>query len=180
MPSPSLMLVNSPLPSPQTRESTPSASSVNSSTKRKRTLINEAYKALKEDDEYDGIGLNVACKLRRMNEEQRLFAESLINKIILYGIRQKLQEETHINGLVPTQSQNASPSSSSQISRAAHTPILTIPNRENLQPIIPSLSQSMLQDSSAGIISMEYLEPSQTVEHCDESSTISQYILFKK
>ncbi|KOB52207.1 Uncharacterized protein OBRU01_26325 [Operophtera brumata] len=141
-----LLPPNSPQPSDitiQSRQSTPTVQSKSSSAnKRKSVLLNKAYKDLKEDDDYDGIELNVACKLRRMHEEQRLYAELLINKVLLYGMKQRLQEETSLSGLVPTQSQiTRSPHLTQQV---ASTSTGTILQR---QP----MSQSILQLSPVGV-----------------------------
>lgn len=181
MPSPStssssqsLLPPNSPQPSLQSRQSTPTVLSKNSSAnKRKSVLLNEAYKALKEDDEYDGIGLNVACKLRRMNEEQRLYAELLINKVLLYGMKHRLQEETSLSGLVPTQSQFTR---SSFLTQVPSTSTETILQR---QPINPSLSQSILQVSPVDVGTSETIMINEHYNVRNDTDDITQYVLFK-
>lgn len=81
----------------------PSTSSGNTkksgNQKKSKYAIDAALKALKEDDEFDGIGLNVACKLRRMDGDQKLYAEMLINKVLMHGVKGRLQEETDFLGL---------------------------------------------------------------------------------
>ncbi|XP_074034687.1 uncharacterized protein [Leptinotarsa decemlineata] len=67
--------------------------------KKRKDAIDAALKALKEDDEFDGIGLNVACKLRRMDGDQKPYAEMLINKVLMHGVKGRLQEETDFLGL---------------------------------------------------------------------------------
>ncbi|XP_074032663.1 uncharacterized protein [Leptinotarsa decemlineata] len=47
-------------------------------------------------DEFDTIGENVAHKFRRLNEEQRLYAEHLINKTLFYAIQNRLTSESDI------------------------------------------------------------------------------------
>ena len=55
--------------------------------------------ALKEGDEFDGIGLNVACKLHRTDGDQKLYAKMIINKVLMHGMKGMLQEETDLLGL---------------------------------------------------------------------------------
>lgn len=170
----SLLPPNSPQPSDimiQSRQSTPTVQSKSSAAnKRKSVLLNEAYKALKEDDEYDGIGLNVACKLRRMHEEQRLYAELLINKVILYGMKHRLQEETSLSGLVPTQSHiTRSPHLTQQV---ASTSTGTILQR---QP----MSQSILQLSPVGVGTSETIMINEYNVR-EDINDLSQYVLFNK
>lgn len=69
----------------------------------RQQVINEVQKVLK-NDEFDGIGINVACKLRLMNGEQRLYAELIINKVSINGRKGRLHEETDITGLCIRQS----------------------------------------------------------------------------
>lgn len=37
-------------------------------------------------DEYDGIGVHITAKLKKMNPTQQIYAESLIQKVIKKGI----------------------------------------------------------------------------------------------
>lgn len=48
-------------------------------------------------DEFDVIASNVACKLRRMDETQKLYAEHLINMVLFYGSQGKLNENCNIS-----------------------------------------------------------------------------------
>ncbi|KAF6210075.1 hypothetical protein GE061_015831 [Apolygus lucorum] len=73
-----------------------------SDQQKRKQAVDAALKALKEDDEFDGVGLNVACKLRRMSEEQQLYAEMLINKVLMNGVKGRLQEETDLCALKTT------------------------------------------------------------------------------
>ncbi|XP_041424896.1 uncharacterized protein LOC121395428 [Xenopus laevis] len=58
-------------------------------------LINEAAALLhKPSDEFDAFGFATASKLRRMDEEQRLFAESIITEALQRGLRKKLNDTT--------------------------------------------------------------------------------------
>lgn len=81
------------IPTPEPRRPTPSpvpscsAASVRST---KRRASRDA------DDEFDGIGVNVSCKLRRMGEEQQIYAEMLINQILMNGLKGRLWEETEL------------------------------------------------------------------------------------
>lgn len=73
-----------------------------SSKTSQQSMDDEALRIRREEDEFDGIGTNVACKLRRMDEEQKLMAEELINKVLINGIKGRLTEDTDITGLSPT------------------------------------------------------------------------------
>ncbi|OCT88120.1 hypothetical protein XELAEV_18016749mg [Xenopus laevis] len=58
-------------------------------------LINKAAALLhKPSDEFDAFGFATASKLRRMDEEQRLFAESIITEALQRGLRKKLNDTT--------------------------------------------------------------------------------------
>ncbi|XP_046685357.1 uncharacterized protein LOC124371088 [Homalodisca vitripennis] len=47
-------------------------------------------------DEYNAFAVTVASKLKRMTEDQRLLAEMLVNKVLFYGVKGKLTEESDI------------------------------------------------------------------------------------
>ncbi|XP_050310041.1 uncharacterized protein LOC126745997 [Anthonomus grandis grandis] len=47
-------------------------------------------------DEFHVIGENVAYKLRRINEEQRFYAEQIINKVLFYAIQNKLTPDSDV------------------------------------------------------------------------------------
>ncbi|XP_044765906.1 uncharacterized protein LOC123322127 [Coccinella septempunctata] len=80
--------------------SAPSSKYKKTKNGKKRKHSSNAY-----DDEFDCIGINVACKLRRMDEDQRMYAEVLLGKLLLHGMKGRLQEETDFNGLKITQPQ---------------------------------------------------------------------------
>lgn len=64
-----------------------------------REIIDKICGTLTEkdkSDEFDTIGENVAHKFRRLNEEQRLYAEHLINKTLFYAIQNRLTSESDI------------------------------------------------------------------------------------
>lgn len=93
----------SPLTPQQSLNSHSRATSRSSScsTKRKKNEQEEAIKKIcntleKESDEFDSVGANVAHKLRKMDSEQKIYAEFLINNILLFGIQKKLCNETQI------------------------------------------------------------------------------------
>lgn len=70
-----------------------------SATKRSReSMMETAYNALtaSTQDEFDAVGSNVACKLRRMNENQRAIAELIINKTIIFGVQDKLIDASDV------------------------------------------------------------------------------------
>lgn len=95
-----------PIESPQTPQSLnshPRATSRSSSYSAKRKK-NDQEKAIEricntleqESDEFDSVGANVAHKLRKMDSEQQVFAEFLINNILLLGIQKKLCNDSHV------------------------------------------------------------------------------------
>lgn len=51
------------------------------------------------EEEYKAIGDNVAFKLRRMRVDQRYYAELLINKVLINGLKDQLIDETDVVGL---------------------------------------------------------------------------------
>lgn len=70
-----------------------------SATKRSReSMMETTYNALtaSTQDEFDAVGSNVACKLRRMNENQRAIAELIINKTIIFGVQDKLVDASDV------------------------------------------------------------------------------------
>ncbi|XP_026728276.1 uncharacterized protein LOC113494230 [Trichoplusia ni] len=64
--------------------------------KVKRLKVEQLYPVNAEvlDRELEAIGANVACKLKRMDPEQRYHAELLINKVLITGLRNNLTEGT--------------------------------------------------------------------------------------
>lgn len=75
------------------------AASRSTKKKTKDDLIEKAFAKLLSSnyDECDVVGNNVACKLRRMDEDQRAYAEHLINNILFYGYRKKLNNNSEIS-----------------------------------------------------------------------------------
>jgi len=67
-------------------------------TDRQDEFLKVCTKALTTNDitEYDAIGINVASKLKRMNETQYIYAESLINKVLTQGLLGTLTSESDI------------------------------------------------------------------------------------
>ncbi|XP_075985690.1 uncharacterized protein LOC142982869 [Anticarsia gemmatalis] len=57
---------------------------------------NTIFDSSVHDKEFDAIGSNVACKLKRMNSEQRCHAELLINKVLIEGLKNNLTEFTDL------------------------------------------------------------------------------------
>lgn len=86
---------------------TPSRTSTATATNRpgikrsRESIIEKACESLysQNQDEFDAVGNNVACKLRRMNDNQKILAEQLLNKIILLGIQNKLYDYTDVVSL---------------------------------------------------------------------------------
>nr|CAI5849403.1 unnamed protein product [Callosobruchus analis] len=67
---------------------------------KKDLMLEKAHEILNRstpDTEFKTIGANVAWKLERMAEDQRIIAEHLINNILHYGITKKLNDNTSIN-----------------------------------------------------------------------------------
>lgn len=48
-------------------------------------------------DEFDAVGINVGAKLKRMNPDQQLLAESLINKVLFMGLFNELTRTTEVS-----------------------------------------------------------------------------------
>ncbi|XP_072002083.1 uncharacterized protein [Engystomops pustulosus] len=74
------------------------------SRRRSREQMNKTNELLQQakqllgttPDEFDGIALNVAGKLRRMSERQRLYCERLVTDLLIKGLLGELDEETII------------------------------------------------------------------------------------
>nr|CAD7442149.1 unnamed protein product [Timema bartmani] len=60
----------------------------------KELILAKAEKAL-DRDKFDYYFESVAAKMRRMNEEQRLFAEKMINESVFLGMFNRLTEFSH-------------------------------------------------------------------------------------
>ncbi|KAG5896537.1 hypothetical protein JTB14_030742 [Gonioctena quinquepunctata] len=90
-------------PLSRTPSRTPTATATNRpGIKRSReSIIEKACESLysQNQDEFDAVGNNVACKLRRMNDNQKILAEQLLNEVILLGIQNKLNDYTDIVSL---------------------------------------------------------------------------------
>ncbi|XP_039287072.1 uncharacterized protein LOC111054809 [Nilaparvata lugens] len=133
--------------------------------KKRKDAIDAAVKALKEDDEFDGIGLNVACKLRRMDEDQKLYAEMLINKVLMYGVKGKLQEETDVRGLKFVQPQTP-------VRRVEKNISYSFGQDQNLQTT--NNFSPITGEGSTGIPEVkEYFESA----HADSDNQLSEFIL---
>lgn len=76
------------------------------STKKKRTVTDRQVEFIKsctqalsqntEINEYDAIGINVAAKLKKMENKQSIYADLLINKILSKGLLGLLTPNTDI------------------------------------------------------------------------------------
>ncbi|XP_017953148.2 uncharacterized protein LOC101731991 isoform X1 [Xenopus tropicalis] len=70
-------------------------------------LLHDAETLLnRKSDEFDAIGFTVASKLRRMDEEQRQFAEYIINEALHRGFRKTLRESTRLTDYTTTDYRN--------------------------------------------------------------------------
>lgn len=89
------------------------ASTALNPTKKKRTAAadrqmefmkacTQALSQSTEISEYDAIGINVAAKLKKMENKQRIYADLLINKILSNGLLGTLTSRTDINEPVGT------------------------------------------------------------------------------
>jgi hypothetical protein len=58
--------------------------------------VTEAINSSKELDEQDITGANVAMKLRKMTEKQRIYALSLITDVLKQGLLQNLTAYTRL------------------------------------------------------------------------------------
>ncbi|KAF2902584.1 hypothetical protein ILUMI_03602 [Ignelater luminosus] len=74
----------------------------------RRAFRKKVIKSKRTGDEYDVVGCNVAHKLRRMNANQREYAEQLISNILFNGIQNKLNNSVHVSHGVPSIYQNQS------------------------------------------------------------------------
>ncbi|XP_077288983.1 uncharacterized protein LOC143913201 [Arctopsyche grandis] len=63
-------------------------------------------KRLRPKDEYDAFGITIAAKLRRMDENQRLMAENIVNQIMYKGLRFQLSPELEAEFMQPRMQQN--------------------------------------------------------------------------
>lgn len=63
-------------------------------------------KRLRAKDEYDAFGITIAAKLRRMDENQRLMAENIVNQIMYKGLRFQLTPELEAEFMQPRLQQN--------------------------------------------------------------------------
>lgn len=68
---------------------------------KKRKIVEPEQSTTLDYSEVEAIGQNVVHKFRRLTEDQRLYAELLISKVLLYGIKGRLQESTDLVNLVP-------------------------------------------------------------------------------
>lgn len=85
-------------------------------TKKKRTVADRQVEFMKactqalshsmEISEYDAIGINVAAKLKKMENNQRIYADLLISKILSNGLLGTLTSITDIYEPMGTNFQN--------------------------------------------------------------------------
>lgn len=60
-------------------------------------IKNEIFQNENQDDIFDIIGKNVAMKLRDMEDDQRIYAENLINEILYHGLMGNLTADSRIS-----------------------------------------------------------------------------------
>jgi len=64
-----------------------------------RDFMLTSTKALSENhdiSEFDAVGISVAKRLQRMDPEQAMYAEEIINKVLRKGLLNKLSENTEL------------------------------------------------------------------------------------
>lgn len=95
--------------------------------KRKRledatsSFLSKASAALqKKHDEADAFGILTASKLRKMSEEQRQFAESLMLETMNKGVRGELTRNTHMTEYTASTSQQFAQSSQNAAPGSQH------------------------------------------------------------
>ncbi|KAK4301026.1 hypothetical protein Pmani_026809 [Petrolisthes manimaculis] len=60
------------------------------------SVITESIQSTRHEDEWDLLGRTVACKLRRMHDDQRVIAERLVNEVMYHGILKNLSANSTI------------------------------------------------------------------------------------
>lgn len=72
---------------------------INPNEARRQQLIEKAMSALEkpDDDEFDHIGKVIACKLRKMEQNQFIHADKLINDVLYKGLQKQLSSNTVLN-----------------------------------------------------------------------------------
>lgn len=93
-----------------------------------------------EQDELDAYVLTVEAKLRKMNSQQRTFAENMINQILYKGLMNELRADTQTVETPPTPSvQNQTLTANVQqplISHFQQSQLQTLPQVPQQQPLI--------------------------------------------
>lgn len=60
------------------------------------SVITERIQSTRHEDEWDLFGRTVACKLRRMHDDQRVIAERLVNEVMYHGLLKSLSADSTI------------------------------------------------------------------------------------
>ncbi|KAK3880890.1 hypothetical protein Pcinc_014650 [Petrolisthes cinctipes] len=60
------------------------------------SVITERIQSTRHEDEWDLLGRTVACKLRRMHDDQRVIAERLVNEVMYHGLLKNLSANSTI------------------------------------------------------------------------------------
>lgn len=102
-------------------------------------------------DEYEAIGLNVAAKLRKMDANQAILAESVINKVLYKGMFKQLTTVTDLT---------------ERVTHFEYTQPIPI------TPITPIIVQSPLSSNSSTTINDYYENIGQAMSTNEESSDV--------
>lgn len=116
------------------------------------TFMATCTDALKSQiDEYEAIGLNVAAKLRKMDANQAILAESVINKVLYKGMFKQLTTVTDLT---------------ERVTHFEYTQPIPI------TPITPIIVQSPLSSNSSTTINDYYENIGQAMSTNEESSDV--------
>ncbi|KAB0803060.1 hypothetical protein PPYR_00030 [Photinus pyralis] len=104
-------------------------------------------------DEYDAVGISWAKKLKRMNPEQAVYAESLINSIVSRGLLNKLSDAVTLSDANEQRPASSSSSYTLNSSDSRQCWQVTLPCEDAPQPpvVVPSSSLVEYYTSIANI-----------------------------
>lgn len=139
------------------------------STKKKRTIADRQVEFMKactqalskstEISEHDAIGINVAAKLKKMENKQSIYADLLINKILSKGLLGTLNSKTDIYEPVETNIRNDEMYFSNLQNSTPETVVSHI--NYNLQgPTLPLNHHILSMQSNSSASTFDYSQPS--------------------
>ncbi|XP_031337628.1 uncharacterized protein LOC116182990 [Photinus pyralis] len=128
----------------QSKPCAPKQTGKASAKKRHTDFMDYCMKQLESSndvDEYDAVGIAWGKKLKRMDPRQAIYAESLINKIIMDGMLKKLTETTNIYDESRSSTSTPFPEFSPYtVSSDNSSPQLTVSNIESTSTRFPQFS----------------------------------------